>query len=360
MVRAVGMTQTFLSPAQVDELVALYQKAQRWWRWASGSAFTAARRRPIWSAVRSRSADAVSNECDLGEAVELHTDRSSLMEAGRHPHQRVPCLNVKSSGVIVARRAGRHRLVGMFTPAEREQLRKELIEAAHADDDVVGAALVGSAATGREDAWSDIDLVLQVRRDTDPAEVASRWTSQFYDLRGAHHLDVIAGGVLYRVFLLASSLQIEVSFCTEDQFRATESGFRLLFGTPQPSTEPREPEASREIGMAWLYALHSRSAIARRRVWQATMMLDQLRDQLLVLACMRHGLNPHHGRDADRLPTPFPTVLRQARAVSQAEPELARSHTALVSALADEVALHDPGLAADLATPLAALAHVSV
>lgn len=249
----------------------------------------------------------------------------------------------------------------MFTPAEREQLRKELIEAAHADDDVVGAALVGSAATGREDAWSDIDVVLQVRRDTDPEEVASRWTSQFYDLRGAaHHLDVIAGGVLYRVFLLASSLQIDVSFWPEDQFRATESGFRLLFGTPQPSTGAREPEASREIGMAWLYALHSRSAIARGRGWQATMMLDQLRDQFLVLACMRHGLNPHHGRDADRLPVPFLTVLRQARAASLTEPELARSHTALVSALADEVALHDPGLAADLATPLAALAHVSV
>ena len=224
------------------------------------------------------------------------------MEAGRHPHRRVPCLNVKSSGVIVAR-ADRRRLVGVFTPADREQLRKELIEAAHADDDVVGAALVGSAATGREDTWSDIDLVLQVRRDTDPAEVASRWTAEFYDLRGAaHHLDVIAGGVLYRVFLLASSLQIDVSFWPEDQFRATESGFTLLFGTPQPSTEPREPEASHEIGMAWLYALHSRSAIARGRVWQATMMLDHLRDQLLVLACIRHGLNLHHGRDADRLP----------------------------------------------------------
>ncbi|GAB2471597.1 hypothetical protein GCM10027063_10180 [Promicromonospora xylanilytica] len=249
----------------------------------------------------------------------------------------------------------------MFTPAEREQLRKELIEAAHADDDVVGAALVGSAATGREDAWSDIDLVLQVRRDTDPAEVASRWTAEFYDHRGAaHHLDVIAGGVLYRVFLLESSLQIDVSFWPEDQFRATESGFALLFGTPQPSTEPREPEASREIGMAWLYALHSRSAIARGRVWQATMMLDHLRDQLLVLACVRHGLNPHHGRDADRLPVPFLTVLQQARAASLAEPELARSHTALVRALADEVALHDPGLAADLATSLDALAHVSV
>ena len=197
-------------------------------------------------------------------------------------------------------------------------------------------------------------------RDADPSEVASRWTARFYDQHGAtHHLDVIAGGVLYRVFLLGSSLQIDVSFWPEDQFRATESGFALLFGTPQPSTEPREPDAAHEIGMAWLYALHSRSAIARGRVWQATMMLDHLRDQLLVLACVRHGLNPHHGREADRLPASVLTVLRQARAVSLTESELVRSHAALVRALADEVALHDPGLAADLSTPLGALARVS-
>ena len=258
----------------------------------------------------------------------------------------------------------RRTLDGMFTQAEREQLREVLIETAHADDDVVGAALVGSAATGREDAWSDIDL--QVRRDADPAEVARRWTAQFYDQHGAaHHLDVVAGGVLYRVFLLASSLQIDVSFWPEDQFRATEPGFALLFGTPQPSTEPGEPEASREIGMAWLYALHSRSAIARGRVWQATMMLDHLRDQLLVLACMRlvlacmrHRLNPHHGREADRLPASTLTILRQARATSLAEPELARSHTALVRAIADEIALHDPELSAGLTEALNELARV--
>jgi len=96
--------------------------------------------------------------------------------------------------------------------------------------------------------------------------------------------------VLYRVFVLSSSLQIDVSFCPEAQFRGTEQGFTLLFGTPRPSTEPSQPDASREIGMAWLYALYSRSAIARGRLWQATMMLDHLHDQLLVLACLRQGL----------------------------------------------------------------------
>lgn len=50
----------------------------------------------------------------------------------------------------------------MFTPDEREHLREKLIQTARADDEVAGAALVGSAARGREDAWSDIDLALRV------------------------------------------------------------------------------------------------------------------------------------------------------------------------------------------------------
>ncbi|MET9794865.1 nucleotidyltransferase domain-containing protein [Nocardiopsis alba] len=246
----------------------------------------------------------------------------------------------------------------MFTPTVRARLRGELIEAARADGEVVGAALVGSAATGREDAWSDIDLVLQVRSGVEPEEVADRWTVAFYERHGAaHHLDVVAGGVLYRVFLLASSLQVDVSFWPEDRFRATEPGFAVLFGEPQPSSEPAGLDVSQEVGKAWLYALHSRSAIARGRMWQATMMLDHLRDQLLVLACLRHGLNPHHGREADRLPPSVLDALRHARATTMALPELSRSHQALVRTLIDEVALYDHGLFAKLNAPLGVLSR---
>lgn len=249
----------------------------------------------------------------------------------------------------------------MFTPLDREKLRGELIDAARADDDIVGAALVGSTATGREDAWSDIDLVLQVSAGADPMDVARRWTDEFYNRRGAaHHLDVLAGGVLYRVFLLVSSLQVDVSFWPEGKFRATEPGFRVLFGVPQPPAEPKELDASQVIGMAWLYALHSRSAIARRRTWQSVIMLDQLRDQLLVLACLRHGLNPHHGREADRLPPSFLEELGHARATTTTRSDLARSHEALVGILAGEVARHDHGLGSQLNTPLGVLAHVVI
>lgn len=245
----------------------------------------------------------------------------------------------------------------MFTTADRVRLREELIDTARKDGDVIGAALVGSAATGREDAWSDIDLMLQIRDGADPGDVAERWTADCYARHGAvHHLDIIAGGVLYRVFLLGSSLQVDVSFWPHDRFRATEPGFKIVFGTPNPPTEPNAPDPARMIGMSWLYALHARSAIARERHWQATMMLDHLRDEILALACVRLGLNPHHGREADRLPPKVLDALHHARAVSVDRRELDRSKTALLECLAAEVALHDHVLADRLRPALSRLA----
>ena len=250
------------------------------------------------------------------------------------------------------------RFLHMFTPLERKELRESLIEAARNDALLVGAALVGSAATGREDAWSDIDLALQVSGDAEPSEVADRWTAQFYAQHGAvHHVDLVADGVLYRVFLLKSSLQVDVSFWPEGQFRATEPGFKLLFGSPRPATSAGAMDAANAIGVAWLYALHARSAIARDRTWQAIMMLDLLRDQILALGCLSRGLNPHHGREADRLPSDLLDALTEARARSTEASELARSNAALLQLLTDEIGLHDTDLARRMATPLIYLAR---
>jgi predicted nucleotidyltransferase len=246
----------------------------------------------------------------------------------------------------------------MFTVSDRERLREELIDTARKDEEVIGAALVGSAATGREDAWSDIDLMLQTRDGTDPGAVAERWTADFYTRHGAvHHLDVYAGEVLYRVFLLASSLQVDVSFWPHDQFRGTEPGFKVVFGTPNPPTEPKAPDPVQMIGMGWLYALHARSAVARERHWQATIMLDHLRDELLALACVRHGLNHRHGREADRLPPEVLDPLHRARAISIDSQELIRSKRALLDCFAAEVALHDQALADRLQPALNQLAN---
>ncbi|WP_409184515.1 nucleotidyltransferase domain-containing protein [Amycolatopsis sp. VS8301801F10] len=231
----------------------------------------------------------------------------------------------------------------MFEVSERVRIRDELIAAARQDVDIAGAALVGSAARGAEDRWSDIDLVLQLAQDADEAAVVARWTRSLDEKYGvADTLDVTSReGVRYRVFLLDSSLQVDLSFWPHDLFRATENGFQLVFGQANEPTGAAEPDSAQVIGMAWLYALHARSAIARGRTWQAVLMLDDLRNQISTLECLRYGLNPWHGREVDRLPEPVLETLRNGRAASVSLAELERSRQALLQHYLAAVEHHD-------------------
>ena len=119
----------------------------------------------------------------------------------------------------------------MFTPEERALLRSELISWAAGDRRITGVAITGSAAAEREDPWSDIDLAFGVADSAELRGVLSDWTAQMYDRHTAlHHLDVAAGAWIYRVFLLPSSLQVDLAFVPAAEFRALAPTFRLVAG----------------------------------------------------------------------------------------------------------------------------------
>lgn len=119
----------------------------------------------------------------------------------------------------------------MFSIPERQALRDRLLDAARRDDQVTAAAIVGSGALDHEDAWSDIDLALRVGDGHAPADVAAEWTTRIYENEGAvDHLDVWSDTTLFRVFLLDSSLQVDLSFYSSDRFAASGASFRLAFG----------------------------------------------------------------------------------------------------------------------------------
>ena len=83
LVRAVGMTQTSLSPAQVDELVDLYEAGATLVE--LGERFSVHRRTAAAHLVR-RSVPIRRrglDECHLAEAIELYASGSTLMEVGR-------------------------------------------------------------------------------------------------------------------------------------------------------------------------------------------------------------------------------------------------------------------------------------
>ncbi len=245
----------------------------------------------------------------------------------------------------------------VFTPEERGRLRDTLISAARADGRITGAALTGSASLGAEDRWSDIDLALGVAAGTDVAGVIADWTRLMYrDHRAVHHTDVTSGATVYRVFLLASTLQVDIAFAPAAEFGPTAPTFRLLFGSAARRAVPGPPSAAELTGLGWLYALHARSSIARGRVWQAEYMISGVRDHVLALACLRHGVSPYQGRGMDQLPPGATAAVAGALVRSLDAGELGRAFRVVTAALLAEIALADEDLAARLAAPLDELA----
>jgi len=241
----------------------------------------------------------------------------------------------------------------MFTPEQRGRLRDLLLAAAHADVRITGAAVTGSAAIDQEDRWSDIDLALCVAADADYGEVIAGWTNDMYATHGAlDHMDVTAGHALYRVFLLSSTLQVDLAFWPETEFGPTGPKFRLVFGAANELPPVPGPLATELIGLGWLHALHARSSIGRGRAWQAEYMISAVRDHVLALACLRHGLPVVQGRGVDRLP-PEATGAVSKTLVGSLEPaELKRAFGAVTEALLREVQQVDSRLADRLAGPV--------
>lgn len=241
----------------------------------------------------------------------------------------------------------------MFTPEDRNRLRDALIASARADGRVTSAALTGSAALGTEDRWSDIDLALGVATEADSRQVVADWTEQMYCIHGAvHHVDIRFGDILFRVFLLASTLQVDLAFWPEAELGAVGPTFRLLFGTAHERPELPTPAAAGLIGMGWLYALHARSSIARGRVWQAEYMISAVRDQVLTLACVRHGVPAVQARGIDSLPVEATAAVTDSLVRSLDAAELRRAFVAVTDALVAEIERADSGLASRLAAPL--------
>lgn len=249
--------------------------------------------------------------------------------------------------------------VTIFTPETRERLRAALVAEAARDPRITAAAHTGSFATDTADRWSDIDLALRLAADADEAQVVAAWTGRLYEAHGAvaHH-DMWRGRTRFRVFLLADTLQVDLAFWSAEAFGAMGPSFRLIFGDAPP--RPLLPAADTRdlLGMAWLYALHVRSSLARGRRWQAKYMLHRMLEHTLALACVRYGLTPAHARAWDDLPPEVTRPLEASLTGSLDEAALRRTFVATTEALQREAAYADRELADRLAAPLAMLTSV--
>ena len=234
----------------------------------------------------------------------------------------------------------------LFTTDEREALRAALVRELQNDSRIVAAAHTGSGAVDRLDRWSDIDLALSVSRAASMDQVIQDWTATMYrEHEAVAHVDVRRGNTLFRVFLSRSSLQIDLAFWPEGEFGATGATFRLIYGAANERRSFPTQAPAELIGLAWLYALHVRSSIARSRPWQAEYMLSAMRDQVLALACLRHGLNPRDARGVDDLPNDTKSSLLPSLVCRLDAAELKRAFSILIDALLDEAHRADPAFA---------------
>ncbi len=161
-------------------------------------------------------------------------------------------------------------------------------------------------------------------------------------------LDVPHGAWIYRVFLLPTTLQVDLAFAPATDFGAHGPTFRLAFGEARDVPQTRPPDPRELIGYGWLYALHVRSSINRRRPWHALYMLNSMRDQVLALACVRAGLPAREARGADFLPVEDTRALEAAIARSLRLDDLISAFRATSEALVREVRLRDAPLASKL------------
>jgi hypothetical protein len=171
-----------------------------------------------------------------------------------------------------------------------------------------------------------------------------------------HHLDVNAGVWVYRVFLLTSTLQVDLAFVPAAEFRPLAPTFRLVFGEAEEPQHAEPPPAETIIGMGWLYALHARSCIARGKFWQAEYMISGVRDNALTLACIRHGLPAVHGRGLDQLPKEVAAQFEGSLVRQLDAAELSRCFRVAMDGLLIEIRCADQALAGRLQEALALLA----
>ena len=246
----------------------------------------------------------------------------------------------------------------MFSQQERALIRKELLERAAGDKRLSGAAITGSGAVDNEDRWSDIDLAFGVTSGSRVEDVVADWTLYMMKhLRALHHFDLRSGSWLYRVFLLPGTLQVDLAFVNEAEFRALTPTFRLVSGKAEEAQHVQPPSTDNIIGLGWLYALHARSCIAREKFWQAEFMISAVRDTALTLAAIRHGLPAAYGRGFDRLPPDVTEPFSKALVRRLNSVELRRAFGIALSGLQSEIRRANAELAKHLQETISTLAE---
>jgi predicted nucleotidyltransferase len=245
----------------------------------------------------------------------------------------------------------------MTSDERRAGIRDVLLRKAKADERISGAAIIGSGARGAEDRWSDVDLFLGVAAGNRVLDVAADWTTFVHAEIGAvHHFDTDARLTVYRAFLTADLVEVDLAFTPAAAFGPLgESAFQVVFG--DPVTRPHEERGPAEpSGHAWHHVRHARVCVERGALWQAEHWIGRLRDLGLAMACHRLGFPIEFNKHVDRLPATVTAAAEEALVRAVNATELRRCLRAATGLVLAELRLSNPAEARVLERPLLALA----
>lgn len=223
-----------------------------------------------------------------------------------------------------------------FKETERTALSDYILKLGQQDARVMGGAFVGSFSSDAQDPWSDLDISFGIDSGASPRNVLEEFTDQIAkDWQVVHHFDVARGRAIYRVFLFANGMELDLSVFPEQEFGPKAPSFKLLFGEANEAEHVPPPALDILHGWAWHHVLHANSALHRGRLWQAEFWISALRDHIITMKCVHHGLQSAHGRGADQLPQSeleeLETTLIKALDASQMRVSLNRTAQLLIS-----------------------------
>lgn len=207
----------------------------------------------------------------------------------------------------------------MYTPEERDEVAKRLIDLLGADERIATVELGGSGATGYTDRWSDVDVVVRAVEGVDHRKLADEWSARMYDsFPVVHDFRVSFGEEHVRGFLLESFLEVDVGFQPPGG-RDDAEGW-VDWG----------PSPHAEAGFAWHDVLHAAVATRRGRPWRAGYYLGLLRWRTIQLAAVRHDVDTSEFKGVDDLPPELLGALEHALPKALTRAELARALRAVI------------------------------
>lgn len=201
----------------------------------------------------------------------------------------------------------------MYSKEFRSNVQDVIIDLAKRDKRITDCAVVGSEAISQNDDWSDIDLTFGVSDDVDITVILSDWNCIMAKQFDAHVLfDLPHRQSIYRVYLLPNALQVDLSFTPTKYFGALTKKFKLIYGNVKRQEIVPIPEYKTIYGYAVLYALKTRCALERMKVWQSYYYLGKYREYIMQLKCIEVNVDSKDGRGYGDLPTSFLTDIQQS------------------------------------------------